>query len=153
MSRTILNKESIKSGSGTLRAAGLKLTPQRLAIVRCLTGDETHPTAQAIFTRLQGTFPTISFATVYNTLGALAAMQQLNTVCVRGPTRFDPNTVPHDHAICDRCGSIRDIVPETEGRQGRGPLSAMTDFHVDRVERIYRGLCRQCARKNKNPKR
>ena len=35
-----------------VRAAGLKLTPQRMAIVRELASDETHPTAQEIFERL-----------------------------------------------------------------------------------------------------
>jgi hypothetical protein len=55
-----------------VRAAGLKLTPQRIAIVRELAGDPSHPTAQEIFDRLQSSMPTMSFATVYNTLDALA---------------------------------------------------------------------------------
>src|ERR1041385_6330997 len=55
-----------------VRAAGLKLTPQRLAIVRELATDESHPTAQELFERLRPALPTMSFATVYNTLDALA---------------------------------------------------------------------------------
>jgi Fur family peroxide stress response transcriptional regulator len=54
-----------------LKRAGLKLTPQRIAIVRELDGDETHPTAQELYERLLPAFPTMSFATVYNTLAAL----------------------------------------------------------------------------------
>ncbi len=36
-----------------VRASGLKLTPQRMAIVRELAADPTHPTAQELFERLR----------------------------------------------------------------------------------------------------
>src|SRR6266511_2423641 len=45
-----------------VRRAGLKLTPQRMAIVKELASDETHPTAQEIFERLRPGLPTMSFA-------------------------------------------------------------------------------------------
>ena len=54
-----------------LRRLGLKLTPQRIAIVRLFAEDRSHPTAQNL-ERLRAAFPSMSFATVYNTLDALA---------------------------------------------------------------------------------
>jgi Fur family peroxide stress response transcriptional regulator len=123
-----------------VRAAGLKLTPQRIAIVRELADDRTHPTAQDLFARLRAELPTMSFATVYNTLSALSdAGLCTSRTLSEGPTRFDPNTSPHDHAVCDTCGLVMDVP------RGRGGGKAPEGFQVRRVERIYRGLCADCA--------
>jgi Fur family peroxide stress response transcriptional regulator len=125
----------------TLRDAGLKATPQRIAILRALHGDETHPTAQELFERLQGEFPTLSVATVYNTLSALTAMARCKPLELGGPVRFDPNVTAHDHAVCERCGRIRDVL---QPRAANEPES-LSGFEVRRIERIYRGFCAQCA--------
>src|SRR5215475_12048070 len=93
-----------------LRESGLKLTPQRMAIVRELCADPTHPTAQELFDRLRPALPTMSFATVYNTLAALSAAGLCTPLSLSpGSGRFDPNMQPHHHVVCDACGSVRDI--------------------------------------------
>ena len=55
----------------------------------------------------------MSFATVYNTLDALAAAGLSGTLRLGGAARFDPNVEAHHHAVCDRCGAVRDIPAET----------------------------------------
>lgn len=127
-----------------LERASLRKTPQRVAIVRAFVDDPTHPTAQQIFDRLRRQMPTMSFATVYNTLAALERAGSCRTLRVDGPagdggTRFDPNVEPHDHAVCDRCGAVRDVPRAHEPSRG-----ALTDFHVRSVERLYRGECARC---------
>src|SRR5687767_6338926 len=93
-----------------VRASGLKLTPQRMAIVRELAADPTHPTAQELFDRLKGALPTMSFATVYNTLDALATAGLCEALSLSpGAARFDPNMAAHHHAVCDVCGLVRDV--------------------------------------------
>jgi Fe2+ or Zn2+ uptake regulation protein len=136
-----------------LRRSGLKLTPQRIAIVRLFADDRSHPTAQDLFQRLRPEFPSMSFATVYNTLDALAHAGLAAIVRLpgkRGETaRFDPNSAPHHHAVCDRCGSVVDVAagtlapsPGSTKKLGR----AAPGFSVRAVERIYRGLCAVCVR-------
>jgi Fur family peroxide stress response transcriptional regulator len=126
-----------------VRAAGLKLTPQRLAIVRAIADDPTHPTAQELFDRLRPALPTMSFATVYNTLAALSAAGLCASRSLgRGSTRFDPNTEPHDHAVCDGCGRVLDVA-----RQRTSAAASLGGFQVRAVERIYRGTCAECADK------
>src|SRR6478609_3407445 len=102
-----------------VRAAGLKLTPQRMAIVRELAQDEFHPTAQELFDRLRPSLPTMSFATVYNTLDALSSAGLCAAMSLSpGSGRFDPNMSPHHHVVCDVCGAVRDIpsgAPVAEG--------------------------------------
>jgi Fur family peroxide stress response transcriptional regulator len=132
----------------------LKATPQRLAVLRSLAGDETHPTAQELHERLSGEFPSLSVATVYNTLSALTRIARCIPLELGGPLRFDANVEPHDHAVCERCGSIRDVndvhgvnhVNDTTVDSGAASGSeGLLGFTVKRVERIYRGLCATCA--------
>ena len=130
-----------------VRASGLKLTPQRMAIVRELAADPTHPTAQELFERLRTALPTMSFATVYNTLDALASAGLCAALSLApGPSRFDPNMKPHHHAVCDRCGEVRDI-PSAAVRAPAATraLPAAPGFEVRSVEQIYRGVCAHCA--------
>jgi Fur family peroxide stress response transcriptional regulator len=127
-----------------LRSAGLKVTPQRLAIVDCLAGDATHPTAQEVYDRLRDRFPTMSVATVYNTLSALDSIGRCRRLDMGGAIRFDPNGSPHDHAVCEGCGAIRDVAIASQDRCEPEECE-LSGFRVERVERIYRGVCAQCA--------
>jgi Fe2+ or Zn2+ uptake regulation protein len=132
-----------------VRASGLKLTPQRMAIVRELAADPTHPTAQELFDRLRPGLPTMSFATVYNTLDALAAADLCAALSLApGPARFDPNMRAHHHAVCDRCGLVRDVLSADEGEpvDPAGVAAKPPGFEIRVVERIYRGVCASCAR-------
>ena len=134
-------EQTVEAMVARMRAGGLKITPQRLAILKELAGDTSHPTAQELFDRLQPQLPTMSFATVYNTLASLAeAGLCLSRSLVPGAARFDPNTEPHDHAVCDRCGVVTDVEPID-----REPRKAPRGFHIRAVERVYRGLCASCA--------
>ncbi|HEY2733101.1 MAG TPA: Fur family transcriptional regulator [Polyangiales bacterium] len=149
-----------------LREAGLKATPQRLAVLRSLSGDETHPTAQELHERLAAEFPSLSVATIYNTLSALTRIGRCIPLELGGPVRFDPNVEAHDHAVCEQCGSIRDVNAEqtfpaaisgdaasaaisgnagSAATSGEKPSRELTGFTVRRVERIYRGLCALCT--------
>ena len=131
-----------------LKRAGLKMTPQRIAIVELFATDHTHPTAQDLFERLRPSFPTMSFATVYNTLDALASAGLSGTLRLGNAARFDPNTSPHHHAVCDRCGAIDDVPAETltpKASTVRRLRKVAGGFAVRAVERVYRGLCSSCA--------
>src|SRR5580700_8045397 len=118
-----------------LKGAGLKMTPQRIAIVRLFAEDDSHPTAQDLFERLRPTFPSMSFATVYNTLDALARAGLAGIVRLSGKrgdaARFDPNTGPHHPAVCDGCGAMLDIAA--------GSLQA-TPAAVKRLLRVAPGF-------------
>ncbi len=140
------NERVVREVAERLREAGLKVTAQRLAVVRCLVGDETHPTAHELFDRLRPGFPTMSFATVYNTLAALNAVGACQTVQLGGAARFDPNVHPHDHFVCEHCGTVRDVLRSaTHSEPARAP-SSLRDVQIHRVERIYRGLCASCRK-------
>src|SRR5260370_35499369 len=98
-----------------LRRSGLKLTPQRIAIVRLFADDSSHPTAQDLFDRLRPVFPSMSFATVYNTLDALARTGLAGTERLSGKrgdaARFNPNITLHHHALRDQAGAVLAMPP------------------------------------------
>lgn len=131
-----------------LRRAGMRLTPQRLAIVKTFAHDESHPTAQELFERLRPDFPSMSFATVYKTLDVLARTKLCGNVRLGNAQRFDPNTSPHHHLVCEACQKVFDIPTKSmaPGRAARKKISRVAPgFSIRSVERVYRGLCPQCS--------
>jgi Fur family peroxide stress response transcriptional regulator len=145
------SEERARAMLDDLKRAGLKLTAQREAIVHEFAADEAHPTAQDLYDRLRGDFPQMSFATVYNTLDALAAAGLSGTLRIGNAARFDPNTAPHHHVVCEQCGAIADVPAKSldpSPAATRRLRRAAPGFRVRAVERIYKGLCAACQRED-----
>jgi len=124
------------------RETGLKLTPQRLAILGFLDGNTSHPSAEDIYQEVKKNFPTMSFATVYNTLEALRNRGGVLELTIDpGRKRYDPNTEHHHHLICLTCKKIVDVHSEfktnvsEEQKQG----FEITGNHVE-----FYGICATC---------
>jgi len=125
-------------------AAGVKLTHQRLEILRALTAMETHPEAEALFRAVQARVPTVSLDTVYRTLWLLHGLGLLTTLGPRqGGIRFDANLDRHHHYHCVRCGLVRDFESEAlNGLRVPKAVKALGDVLEARVE--VRGVCAKC---------
>ena len=124
------------------RNLGFKLTPQRLAILEYLEGNKQHPSADDIFRAVSKKYPTMSFATVYNTLEALKQMGRIRELTTDpGKKRFDPNREPHHHLVCVRCRKTVDIHREFDL-----PLSRVEQkgFQIIGSHVEFYGLCSQC---------
>src|SRR3982751_1922179 len=91
----------------------LGLTRQREVVLKVIREAPEHLTANDVFAAAKKRLPSISFATVYNSLrylkeaGHIAEIQFGN-----GASRFDRMTSRHDHAICTSCGKLVDIEME-----------------------------------------
>ena len=119
---------------------GLKMTPQRRAIVDYLQSATHHPTADEVLKAVNEKFPMTSRATVYNTLNWLKGAGMVREVFEGGTVRFDPNTSNHHHFICRNCGKVEDI-------EGELPIqfdSLAGDRKVENIEVTLRGLCSNC---------
>lgn len=124
------------------KETGLKLTPQRLAILLYLEGNTGHPSAEEIYKAVSKKFPTMSFATVYNTLEMLRKRGDLLELTIDpARKRFDPNTEPHHHLICLRCKRIVDIHNTYSLNL---PDAIMNEFEVTGNHIEFYGICRQC---------
>ncbi|MGQ9543872.1 MAG: Fur family transcriptional regulator [Candidatus Bathyarchaeia archaeon] len=97
-----------------LHEKGFKVTPQRLAICELILSSKDHPTADQIYQKLLRKFPTISLATIYQTLHLLKELGLLQELGFADmSSRYEPNTSPHINIICPKCGQIYDY--ETNG--------------------------------------
>lgn len=126
-----------------IREKGLKLTPQRQAIVEYLQGCTNHPTADEIFIAVNERFPLTSRATVYNTLNWLKEAGQVSEVFEGGVARFDPNLDPHYHFVCRACGSVEDIELDAFGPLPHCTLTGRQT--VESFDITMRGLCAKCS--------
>lgn len=125
----------------------MKMTPQRMAIMKYLEGNTMHPSAADIYAALHEQFPTMSLATVYNTMETLKEQGSIIELSIDPvKKRFDPNPRPHHHLICVKCKAIVDIFLEfplkLTGNQTMG--FEILGNHVD-----FYGICKNCSNKNK----
>ena len=109
--------------------------------------NDTHPTADTLFTEASGVMPGISLRTVYQTLNELAEMGELQAIDLgEGVTRFDPNVDDHHHAICNVCGAITDVHVE---RAATLRPKGVDGFNVDDIGVVFRGVCASCETPSK----
>ncbi|MDP3297415.1 MAG: Fur family transcriptional regulator [Thermodesulfovibrionia bacterium] len=126
---------------------GIKLTPQRLAILDYLDGNKSHPSAEDIYRAVSKRFPTMSFATVYNTLGSLRYKGRVLELTIDPKKkRYDPDTKHHHHIICIECKNIVDVhkdfklsIPDA--------LTEGFDLIGNHIE--FYGICPKCKKRKK----
>jgi len=121
-----------------------KLTPQRDAVFQVILAREDHPTANEIFEAARQRLPTISYATVYNSLRYLKEAGLVHEIKFGdSASRYDRETDRHDHAICNSCGKLVDFdLPQTaELMQAAARKSR---FKPESVHLTLRGLCEDC---------
>ncbi|NOY52801.1 MAG: transcriptional repressor [Deltaproteobacteria bacterium] len=123
------------------REKGRRVTPQRLAIFKALEGNIAHPTAEDLYRLLVARHPTLTLATVYQTLKILKEDGALMELHLAGDRRhYDPETTPHSHAVCTSCGTVEDVMDETvlPVPEGNGNFE-FTGYRIS-----YYGRCADC---------
>jgi Fur family peroxide stress response transcriptional regulator len=126
----------------------LGLTRQREVVLQVIRDSHSHLTANEVFAEAKAKLPSISFATVYNSLrylkdsGHIAEIQFGN-----GASRFDRMTHRHDHAICTACGKLVDIDME-HPTDLMARAASLSNFKPEFLEFTLRGLCADCTGKN-----
>ena len=88
---------------------GLKITPQRIAILEAIEKLNNHPTAENIIEYIRRNHPNIATATVYKVLDALASNDLIKKVKTdRDIMRYDAITENHHHLYCAESDRIED---------------------------------------------
>lgn len=107
-----LRDNTERNGLGqVLHQRGRRMTRQRQAVFDAVVAAGGHPSAEQVFERVRRQLPSVSLATVYNSLEALVDCGQLSRVprTDRGPARYDPRRDTHHHARCVACSKVWDI--------------------------------------------
>jgi Fe2+ or Zn2+ uptake regulation protein len=125
----------------------LGLTRQREVVLRVIREAEGHLTATEVFVDARVLLPSISFATVYNSLRFLKEAGHIAEIRFgNGASRFDRMTSRHDHAICTKCGALVDIEME-HPPELVNTAAAYSKFRPESLEFTLRGVCPDCITK------
>jgi Fe2+ or Zn2+ uptake regulation protein len=121
------------------------LTPQREAVLEVIRESENHLTAGEIFEAARRRLPTISYATVYNSLKYLREAGLVLEISFggTGASRYDRETARHDHAICTACGKLVDFDVTVTSDVVRA-AARKTRFKPESIHLTLRGLCSDC---------
>ena len=141
-----MQRLDLKQVESMVLAQGLKMTPQRRAIIEYLQKCDTHPTAEEILQAVNLQFPMTSRPTVYNTLNWLKGEGLIREVFESSSVRFDPNTSPHHHFICQGCERVTDVSPRDIVPPSFAPLPG--GQRVESYQITIRGLCADCQRQS-----
>jgi len=138
-----------------LRQAGMRVTPQRLAIATLMSGSKAHPSPEMVYGDLKSKFPGLSLNTVYQTLHALENAGLLRRISMEDNVyRYDANVSPHAHLVCRKCGRVDDADESLdpvlrdllEKQKGAGDASGESSagWELNAVDCCFFGLCPAC---------
>ena len=129
-----------------LKNNNLKITHQRLEILKYLDTHSTHPTADEIYSELKKKNPALSKTTIYNALETLQKNRLVQYLTISSlEQRYEIKNKMHHHFLCKKCKKIIDIeisCPNINKILKQGHL-------VEEVHGYFKGYCKECLKKDK----
>ena len=121
---------------------------KRDAILNYLQSVTDHPSAEKVFTQLKVQIPDLSMGTVYRNLN-LFKQQGLavSVATVKGVERFDGNTDPHVHFICQDCDAVIDLMDMEIPESLKSVAEHSCGGRVADCQLCFTGLCQECLAK------
>ncbi len=129
-----------------LKSVGLRVTPQRDAILRHIIDRKGHMSADQIYRFMQGSLPNLSVSTVYNTLKSLSDAGLIREIKFGdGASLFDANREPHHHMVCTVCKELFDfyLLATPDLTQ----IAQQVHFHIEEYHIQVKGICDACQRR------
>jgi Fe2+ or Zn2+ uptake regulation protein len=121
--------------------ADLALTRRRRLVLEVVRASDEHLTASEVYEAARKLSPTISFATVYNSLRYLKRVGLIAEIPFgNAASRYDRETARHDHAICSSCGKLVDFdlqLPSVLVQKA----ARRCHFKPESIHLTLRGLC------------
>ncbi|WP_059105839.1 peroxide-responsive transcriptional repressor PerR [Shouchella shacheensis] len=142
-----MSNHGLTEAIDALKSTRVRMTPQRHAILEFLYESMSHPTADEIYKALEGRFPNMSVATVYNNLRVFKEVGIVKELTYGdSSSRFDCVTSNHYHIICNSCGKIVDF--HYPGLDEVETLAEhVTGFSVDTHRMEIYGTCPSCQKR------
>lgn len=127
-----------------LREHGARMTAQRGAVLKILSGNRTHPTADEVVGEVRERLGCVAPATIYNTLQTLEDLGFVRRIDgLEQRAHFDPDTSEHEHAICVECRRVWDVASIA------APADLPEGFEVSDI--LVQGVCKDCAKTHQRP--
>lgn len=127
---------------------GLKLTNQRIEIYQALFTSCDHPSAETLHKRLLDKLPSLSVDTVYRTLATFCEYGlALKLPTSESQARFEIQTTPHHHVICNVCRSISNLYNVLQDDALSRKLADWGQVITQHV--VVYGVCQSCLQLQK----
>ena len=142
-----MTQTNLGDASEKLKAAGLSVTAQRLAVHRAVATLH-HATAEKICENVRDEIGTVSRQAVYDSLQTMRDHGIIRRFEPAGSSaRYETRVDNHHHLVCRKCGSMVDV----DCAKGKAPCqNPMKDhgYAIDEAEVIYWGTCPDCNSNN-----
>jgi Fur family ferric uptake transcriptional regulator len=129
----------------TLRAAGLRVTAPRVAVLRVLAESDDHPRVDQVIERVRIAGVAISTQAAYDVCEALHRASLARRIeLAGGPARYEARVGDnHHHLVCRSCGLAADVDCAV-GRPACLEPASTQGFVIDEAEVTFWGLCPAC---------
>jgi Fur family ferric uptake transcriptional regulator len=151
MSETELEQQSTKpvstsEAAAALRAAGQRVTPQRMMILAAFTHPGEHLTADEVYSRVEMLVPALNRSTVYRTLELFRDIGLVTETDLGGGVRHFEllGSARHHHLICQECGHMVEM-DDALVEPLRDAVQAQYGFSPSIDHLAVFGLCSYCA--------
>ena len=143
-------KELITNFKVVLRKERLKITPQRVAVLKEIVKDKGHRESEEIYFAIKSSKTHVSRATVYRTLDILVQhnfVRKLNIGDGRSRYENKTNSLHHDHLICEICHNIIEFVDQ-DIEMLQDKIANKYQFSLTRHVHQLFGICKECRLKH-----
>lgn len=131
-----------------LRANKIRITPQRLAILKIIQSAGEHLSPGEVFSIAREKLPGINEATVYRTLDFFHK-QGLVLCSNTGDNKFEYEIAdPHHHIVCQSCGATISI-EHKKLVDFYQQIEAETGYSINAHHITFIGVCKKCKTKTK----
>jgi len=129
-----------------MREKGLRITPQRDAILDYLLSTDEHPSARRILDKVKKKAPRICLSTVYSTLAELSKRNIIKELDFDNmDNRYEGNVSHHINLICVQCGNISDYI--TAHTIDMEMIRQATRFRPFQSRFELYGVCARCSKR------
>ena len=119
----------------------IKPSHYRMKVLEYLDANRNHPTVEQIFTILQKELPTLSKATIYNTLNLFVENKLARIITIEeNETRYDLIIENHGHFKCVSCGTIYDFSVDIDSLTS----ADLNKFKINDKNLYFKGICPKC---------
>jgi Fe2+ or Zn2+ uptake regulation protein len=139
-------KPSFENLSDELLKKEIRPSFQRIKVLEYLITQLCHPTVDQIFNDLVKEVPTLSKATIYNTLNLLIKAKLARVVTIEdNETRYDIKMSNHGHFKCELCGTIFDFKVNIDNFM----TEELGEFKINEKNVYFKGICPICLKYKK----
>ncbi len=130
----------------------MNYSKQRETILKTLTENAVHPTAEALLEFLHEKNVDIGYTTLYRNLNQLVENGIIKKIDgLNSCAHFDHNTYEHYHFICNVCGKVYDV-PSSVAPDLLKNAQLATGFDIEKYDILFQGTCTDCFNKRKENK-